>query len=68
MKKNRVIKPNNLPPKVPITGILVWILLLDRLNAPDWLWGVAGTVFGLLLIIAIISVFNCEYVDLLKDE
>ena len=43
MKKRKVISSKNLPMRSPLIGALVWWLVLDKLGAPGWVWGVVGT-------------------------
>lgn len=39
-KGRRVFKYENLPWRNPTISQVVWALLLDRLGAPGWIWGV----------------------------
>jgi hypothetical protein len=50
MKARITIKPSSLPMGSPIGIIILFGLLLDRLAAPSWVWGVAG-IFAVLLVI-----------------
>jgi hypothetical protein len=50
MKKKTVISFTSLPMRAPTHTAIVWWLLLDRLNAPAWAYGVMWTVVGILLI------------------
>lgn len=52
MSKSKVIiKPSSLPMASPLGFIILLGLLLDRLAAPGWAWGVLGTVAVLLAIV-----------------
>lgn len=42
----RTVAPACLPMKMPLYPTLVWFLLLDRLAAPGWVWGVMGAVLA----------------------
>lgn len=43
-----------MPAQLPVqTTALAW-LLLDRLAAPGWVWGVVGTVLALFWVLAIV--------------
>lgn len=44
MKHPMVIQRNQLPARVPTVATIAWFLLLDRLQAPAWLWGAIGVV------------------------
>lgn len=68
MKKHKVISVNNLPSKVPVTGTLLWILILDRLDAPGWVWGVFATLMVFLWIVIVTVIFNSEYISLFTDN
>lgn len=58
MKKHYVIHRNNFPTRPPIVfGIVLW-LLLDRLQAPGWLYGALFCLYGILLIASIVMIFK----------
>jgi hypothetical protein len=64
MSGKKVIAFKSLPMRPPISlSILLW-LLLDRLNAPVWVWSVVGTLLGIVWIISLHEVFTQELVDL----
>lgn len=50
MSKKVTIKPSSLPMASPLIFIIVYGLLLDRLAAPGWVWGVLGTISVILTI------------------
>jgi hypothetical protein len=66
MKK--VIRPTNLPSKVPTTFTIASGLLNDRLSAPQWVWGVWATIIILIWIISLVSIYNDEYTDIFGDK
>jgi hypothetical protein len=48
MKKD-VISRKQLPTRgLPSVSTAVWLLVLDRLHAPGWVWGVAVTLLVLM--------------------
>lgn len=42
MKKKTVISFKNLPMRMPLSFTALWALVLDRLNAPGYVWGAVG--------------------------
>lgn len=60
MKKRTVISGKNLQMRSPIPIGLLIFLVMDRFNAPEWLWGI----YSFLMLILIIS----WLVDLVKTE
>lgn len=66
-KKRHVIHPRNWKLKPPIMpGIVLW-LFLDRLHAPQWLYGVIAPLLFLWLVIWMIEVSNSEEVDVIQE-
>lgn len=54
MKRPRYVLPVSvLPTRLPIGLTAIVYLILDRFDAPGWVWGVVGTVMALLWIGAI---------------
>lgn len=53
MTKNHVIKRSSLPQSSPVMFTAVMWLLLDRLDAPGWVWGSVGLLVVLVWIVAI---------------
>jgi hypothetical protein len=51
MKRNTVIKSSSLPMRSPLGFAMLFWLLLDRLSAPGWAFGVLWTLVGLLVLI-----------------
>jgi hypothetical protein len=66
MKKNRVIKRENLPLKISIWNPLTCFLALERFNAPGWLYGALGVLFLFADIAAIYRILTETEVDLLN--
>lgn len=50
MKKKTVISFKSLPQRAPVHTAIVWWLLMDRLGAPAWAYGVMWTVVAILAI------------------
>lgn len=51
----KVISPKQLPIRPPIIGGCVTWLMLDRLHAPGWLYGVLATLY---LILALACIYD----------
>ena len=68
MKKQRYIKANNLPPRPSILTFLVWWLILERFNAPAWLYGALYVLLGMLFIVEVWRMFACDAVDLIGND
>jgi len=67
MKSVKVISYKQIPVKIPTIPTAVAWLLLDRLQAAGWVWGVVGTMFALLWIGSVTAFFMQETVDVIKD-
>lgn len=67
-KKLKYIKANNLPPRIGILGMVVWWLLLDRVNAPGWFYGVVFTFLGIVYLAEVSRMFEADAVDLVGNE
>jgi hypothetical protein len=64
MKRKVVVKASSLPPRSPATfGIVMW-LLLDRLQAPQWAYGVLWTFVGLIYFGYIYDLWRIEQRDI----
>lgn len=48
MTKRKVISPKCLPTRIPVVGLAVIYLLLDKWGIPGWAWGVYGTLAAFL--------------------
>lgn len=55
MTARKVIHVKHLPARLPLFQTLVAWLMLDRFQAPGWVWGVVGTFFALVWIGTVIS-------------
>jgi len=55
MKKRIVIKRNELPTNIPLFQTITLYLLMDKLNAPVWVWSVVATLWSMLIIATIIT-------------
>lgn len=53
---HKVIKQKYLPTKLPVVGTAFWIFLMHYYSAPGWVWGVTGTIFGIVWVSLIIVV------------
>ncbi len=67
-KKPKFIKANNMPPRLSILWPIVWWIVLDRFNAPEWLFGATFTVIGLLYAMEVWRKFAGEAVDLVGND
>lgn len=68
MKKRKVVSRKNLPMRMPLVGTLVWWLVLDKLGAPGWVWGVLGTIIAVGWFAFVVDVFIRDDVEVLKGE
>lgn len=59
----RTINPNNLSPRMPLISTIAWFLLLDRFNAPGWVWGVIGVLTSAAWVAWISHMCNDEWGD-----
>ena len=67
MKKEKVIKPTNLPVRMPLVITLVFYLFLKEMNAPEWVWGVAGCFVFILWLSWVVRFFWVEkYIDIFE--
>ena len=58
MKRSVVIKSSSLPKRSPIGMAILFWLLLDRLSAPGWVYGVLWSLVALCGIVYVISFFT----------
>lgn len=59
----KVISRSKLGTVFPWHAFAVWYLLLVHFDAPGWVWGIVGTLAGILLIACIVSIVKEEKVD-----
>jgi hypothetical protein len=64
MPQFKVVHRKNLPASLPIFPTMTFWLILDRLHAPQWLWGVIGTILVLVWILRVIAILHTEMVEL----
>jgi len=63
MKRKIVIKHSSLPVRSPVGGAILWWLLLDRLGAPAWAYGVLWTLVAIGAIAWIYYLFTTDWRD-----
>lgn len=70
MKKNskKRISPKNLPTRLGFGTYIMFWLLLDRFNVPDWAWGVYWTVVVLFICVSVTIIYEEHYVNVLYEE
>lgn len=71
MKKRNVISRKNLPTSSPVTFMAVLYLLLDKFNAPGWVWGAVGLLMLFIFIAWITSMVTDNQIDIInrnKDQ
>ena len=64
--KRKVIARRNLPAGLPLWQTVALVLVLDRLAAHGWVWGVALTLAALWWVVALASM-RTEHVDLFGE-
>lgn len=62
--KQYVIEAKNIARVPPVFSTITTWLLLDRLHASGIVWGIVGTLFGILWIVALVVFFQQKPVDL----
>jgi hypothetical protein len=69
-KQKRVFAYSNLParPGNVLTQAIAVGLLMDRLNAPGWVWGAVGLFYALIFIVAIVASFTQVQIDYFNNE
>ena len=68
MKNRKVVSSTNLPARLPITFSIVMWLLLDRIQAPGYVYGIVFTIIGIMAIAAAIDIWKREDVTLWKND
>jgi hypothetical protein len=63
MSKYVVIKSSSLPSRLPTSFAILFWLLLDRLDAPEWAYGVMWTLVGMLVVGFIYNLNSAEFQD-----
>jgi hypothetical protein len=67
MKKDKVIRYENLPRNLPLFQTLVIWLVFDRLSAPGWLWGVVVTLVVLIWSVSIFAMATQKQIDIFQE-
>lgn len=65
---NKKISYRNIPSKPPIWNTLVCFLVMERFNAPEWLWGVLGFIFAIAWVASIYGIIMEEAVDIFEEK
>lgn len=68
MKKRKVIPRKNIPVHWPISMTAIAYLLLDKFKAPEWVWGIGGTLAVITWILAGISIFTAEETEIFEEK
>lgn len=55
---------NNRRPKLPVLFTAVFYLLLDKFNAPGWVWGATGVIMFVIWALVLYALFACETLDI----
>tara|TARA_Y100001951_G_C11089123_1_gene155702 strand:- start:169 stop:459 length:291 start_codon:yes stop_codon:yes gene_type:complete len=66
MKTSYVINPKNIPVRLPFKETLLWYIILDYLQMPEWLWGVVGFVMLAKWVGAVYVTFHEEKLPEIK--
>lgn len=64
----KVISRKNVPSYPPLLFTIVMWLLLDRVQAAGWVWGVVGTLVAIIWIGFIINVSKEDQTDIFKKS
>lgn len=64
MSKRKVVPYKNMPMNMPLWPSTTMWLMLDRLNAPGWLWGVCGTCLAVAWLCWVIDVCTRDPLDI----
>ena len=66
--KRKVISHANLPHRLPIWPTLVTLLMLDRYNAPQWLYGAMGLLFLIVWALVFYGMATQEKIDIFEPK
>ncbi len=66
--KKKYLKSNNLPPRVSILWPIVWWLVLERFNAPMWLFGAMGVLILISYVGEVYRLWTGTAVDILGND
>lgn len=64
----KVIHNKNLPTRFNITNILMMIVFLDWVKAPEWVWAAWITLASIAFIAKCALIWNEEKVDIFKEK
>ena len=64
MKKRQALAAKNAPRNLPITSLIIWWLLFDRLNVSQLVWGIFGTILIILFIGCAVDYFTAEEIEI----
>lgn len=64
----KVLMYKNLPTRLPVVSTTVAWLLLDRLQAPGWVWGAVGAFYVLIWIICLYGFWTEENIDIFGEK
>lgn len=68
MKERKTIATKNLPTRIPLLSFVVIYLLLDKFNAPGYVYGIVGTLAVIILIALIYGMCTEQEVDIFKED
>lgn len=66
MKAQWVLSRKQMPTSVPVFETLTLFLILERFNAPQYVWGAIGVVWIFIFIACVVSVIKQKYVELFE--
>lgn len=66
--KRKVISRANMPVRLPVWQTVTMVLVLDRIGAPGWLWGVMLALAGMAWVLAYAVHRGEEAVDVLATK
>lgn len=66
MKK--YIKAANLPPRLGLTSLAVWLLVAERLSSPGWVYGALGAVYAIYLALLVVQMCQWTAVDIFEEK
>ena len=62
--KRKALSTENRPRSLSLTfHAIVW-LMLDRFDAPSWVWGMVGTLAALMFLFSLLDFFTAKDVEL----
>jgi hypothetical protein len=67
-RKPHKLHPNNLPTRLPVWPAITLWLVLDRAQAPGWVWGATYTFIGLWFFATVLAMINEVWVNHFNNE